>query len=481
MTVEIRAEDDHQVEGNEKVALILTNIDGAEPAFQRRAILTIRDNDYQDDSVLSNFNSLPPWITNGAVELGIVDLAADDEMALPDQTEVEAVLSLSVGQADQPASVDRIYASPQDWSLYDGIRFWMYGTGSGAEMTFEVYDNEGSNTGDAAPGSWELVWSDEFDGPAGTPPNPAVWKAELGDGTLNGNPGWGNNELEAYTDQPENASMDGKGNLVITARKTDPAASNQVCWYGPCEYTSARLITQDTVEFAYGRVEARLKLPKGQGIWPAFWMLGDDLGEVGWPQSGEIDIMENIGREPNIVHGTVHGPGYSGGNGIGGGYEFEGKLPSDEFHVYAVEWTPNKIRWMIDDQEFFSVTPDDLPEGAAWVYDHPFFLILNLAVGGNWPGNPDASTVFPQSLLVDYVRVYGTKSSAERYLATKTDDFVGWHLVELPFNEFTRSDTQPAGAPNDGLDLDAVSGYQMHFSPGAQREYYLEDYHLFQR
>ena len=151
----------------------------------------------------------------------------------------------------------------------------------------------------------------------------------------------------------------------------------------------------------------RIKIPYGQGIWPAFWMLGDDIDKAGWPKCGEIDIMENIGKEPAIVHGTIHGPGYNGSNGIGGPFELPaGQRFADEFHVFAVEWEPAAIRFYVDDHLYKTITPSDLPKGTKWVYKHPFFLLLNVAVGGGWPGNPDASTSFPQTMLVDYVRVY---------------------------------------------------------------------------
>src|SRR5262249_26979108 len=155
---------------------------------------------------------------------------------------------------------------------------------------------------------WSLMWSDEFDGEAGTLPDDHSWKYDLG-----GN-GWGNNELEFYTNLPENVSMDGNGCLAIVAREDH--SRGRACHYGTGRYTSGRILTAGKVEFTYGRVEARLKIPYGQGIWPAFWMLGSNIGEVGWPGSGEIDIMENIGKEPQTTHGTVHGPGYSGANGV---------------------------------------------------------------------------------------------------------------------------------------------------------------------
>jgi len=234
-----------------------------------------------------------------------------------------------------------------------------------------------------------LVWHDEFDLAAGTGPDPGKWTFDLG------KTGWGNNELENYTSSTQNAFHDGEGHLVIQA-VAQPGG----------QYTSARLKTQGIAAFTYGRIEARIKLPFGQGMWPAFWMLGIDIGTAGWPRCGEIDIMENIGKEPATVHGTIHGPGYSGANGIGAPYALaEGRF-ADDFHLFAVEWQPGSIAFSVDRTTYKRITPADLPQGAAWVYDHPFFLLLNLAVGGNWPGNPDPSTQFPQRMTVDYVRVY---------------------------------------------------------------------------
>ncbi|WP_030262278.1 glycoside hydrolase family 16 protein [Streptomyces sp. NRRL B-24484] len=240
------------------------------------------------------------------------------------------------------------------------------------------------------------TWSDEFDGPAGRGPDAGKWTLETGGG------GFGNHELEYYTNSTSNASLDGQGHLVITARKnTDPGLG---CWYGQCQYTSARLNTARTFTQAYGRFEARIKIPRGQGVWPAFWMLGNDLGSAGWPNSGEIDVMENIGREPNSVHGTVHGPGYSGAGGLGAAYSLPGgKAFADDFHVFSVDWSPNSIVWSVDGTPYETRTPADT-HGNKWVFDHPFFVILNLAVGGDWPGSPDGSTAFPQTMVVDYVR-----------------------------------------------------------------------------
>lgn len=242
---------------------------------------------------------------------------------------------------------------------------------------------------------WKLVWSDEFDGADGASPDSTKWVFDVGGG------GWGSKELESYTLRAVNAQQL-QGNLVIAALKEDYTGPDNVSR----PYTSARLKTLGKFSQAYGRFEARMQLPLGKGIWPAFWMLGDDIKSAGWPKAGEIDIMENIG-EAGVMYSTLHGPGYSGAKGISKKF----LLPADEavntgFHVYAVEWTADDIKFFFDDKLIVERTPKDLPEGTAWVYDHPFFLLLNVAVGGAWPGNPDETTVFPQKMLVDYVRVY---------------------------------------------------------------------------
>jgi beta-glucanase (GH16 family) len=242
------------------------------------------------------------------------------------------------------------------------------------------------------------VWRDEFDGPARATFDRAKWTADTGGG------GFGNQELEFYTTDTSNVALDGQGHLVITAR-AEPATTKDTCWYGRCLYTSARLKTEGLFAQAYGRFEARIRIPRGQGVWPAFWLLGADIGSVGWPACGEIDVMENIGREPRLIHGTMHGPGYSGGNGIGRPDSLPTGAFADDFHVFAVQWQPGDIRWFMDGNEYHHVTNNDLPAGTRWVFDHPFFVIVNFAVGGGWPGSPDASTTFPQTMVVDYVRV----------------------------------------------------------------------------
>jgi beta-glucanase (GH16 family) len=244
--------------------------------------------------------------------------------------------------------------------------------------------------------AWRLVWSDEFNGPDASRPDPAKWKFEVG-----GN-GWGNHELEYYTNRPENSFIR-DGNLVIQAAKENFTGPHHVTR----DYTSARITTQGLFEQAYGRFEARIKIPRGRGLWPAFWLLGNDIGTIGWPASGEIDIMENIGKEPSMVHGSLHGPGYSGDRDYTSEYKLPGGVHfADDFHVFAVEWEPKSVRFFVDQELYATFTPARLPAGMKWVFDHPFFIILNVAVGGDWPGPPDATTTFPQTMQVDYVRVY---------------------------------------------------------------------------
>ena len=251
---------------------------------------------------------------------------------------------------------------------------------------------DGGAIPDGSRPGWTLVWSDEFNAASGTGVDTTKWNL------VNKGDGFGNNELEFYTNRTENSYHDGSGFLVIKAIKES---------YMGREYTSARLESNGKFERRYGRFEARMQLPRGQGIWPAFWMLGNDIGTVSWPNCGEIDIMENIGREPSIVHGNLHGPGYSGGNPIGQSYTLpNGQKFADAFHVFAVEWEENVVRFYVDDLLYGTKTPADTPAGARWAYDHPFYLLLNVAVGGTWPGAPDSTTVFPQTLTVDYVRVY---------------------------------------------------------------------------
>jgi beta-glucanase (GH16 family) len=245
--------------------------------------------------------------------------------------------------------------------------------------------------------SWTLVWSDEFNGADGSAPDASRWAYDTG------GKGWGNNELECYTHRVQNAQIQG-GHLVITAQRENITCSDGVS----SKYTSARLKTQGLFSQAYGRFEARIKIPKGQGMWPALWMLGNNITTAGWPACGEIDIMENIGKEPGTVHGSLHGPSTTSPTSDATSTFAlpAGQNLADAFHLYAVEWEPGVVRFYVDTNLYATFTPSRWPAGGSWVFDHPFFLLLNVAVGGNWPGSPDSTTVFPQQMLVDYVRVY---------------------------------------------------------------------------
>jgi beta-glucanase (GH16 family) len=215
--------------------------------------------------------------------------------------------------------------------------------------------------------------------------------------------------LEAYTRRTNNARIE-HGCLVIEARREGYQVKNGV----RRDYTSARLKTQRKASWKFGRMEARIKIPRGQGMWPAFWTLGTNIDSVGWPACGEIDIMENIGRQPSTVHGTIHGPGFKTG-GVGKSYSLSnGKAFADDFHVFAIEWERERVRWLIDDHLYFTATPKNLPADGKWVFTEPQYILLNLAVGGNWPGAPNDTTVFPQQMLVDYVRVYAPANVMKR-------------------------------------------------------------------
>ncbi|MBF0409132.1 MAG: glycoside hydrolase family 16 protein [Candidatus Riflebacteria bacterium] len=238
--------------------------------------------------------------------------------------------------------------------------------------------------------SWTLVWEDEFNAPE---LDSSKWVCETG------GHGWGNNEKQFYTNRPENVRIE-NGSLIIEARKEE---------YNNSAYTSARLKTLGKKSFKYGRIEARIILPKGKGVWPAFWMLGDDIQKegVGWPNCGEIDIMEYLGHEPCRVYGTVHGPEYSGAKGISSQFNLASGEFCDGPHDFSIEWDENQIQWYVDGTHYKTVTKDMVP--GKWVFDHPHFILLNVAIGGNWPGEPDKTTVFPQKMQVEYVRVYQKK------------------------------------------------------------------------
>ncbi|MGW1466827.1 discoidin domain-containing protein [Streptomyces sp. NPDC002308] len=284
-------------------------------------------------------------------------------------------------------------ATPYGYSLWE---FQVYGTG-GDPIQAPPLPSDPANPP-------RLVWSDEFDGAAGGKPDSSKWRADPGNGP--------NNELEYYTDH-RNAALDGGGHLVMEARKETTAGSS--CPPDPlsgsttCQYTSARMNTGATFQFTYGRVEARIKVPKGNGLWPAFWMMGADfLTGRPWPYNGEVDIMEILGKDVKTAYSTVHAPAYNGGGGIGSPYTLPGNADfSDDYHTWAADWNSRGMTFSLDGRTVFTLDKDQVEQTRGpWIFDHPHYMILNLAVGGDWPGPTDAGTPFPSKMLVDYVRVY---------------------------------------------------------------------------
>ena len=250
------------------------------------------------------------------------------------------------------------------------------------------YGNEDYTTPKVYEG-WKLTWEDEFDG---AEINKDWWVHEIG----NGDSGWGNNELQFYTEAPENSRVE-NGNLVIEARNDS--------WNGH-KYTSARLVTKEKKSFGYSRIDIRAKLPFGQGIWPALWMLGDNIEQVGWPACGEIDIMEMIGNYPSTSHATVHfGTDFSSHKYSGKSYNISGEIFNDRFHVFSVVREVNQMWFYVDDILIFEFETNDT-EGMSYPFNQNYFLVLNVAIGGNWPGNPDETTQFSQLMIVDYIRVF---------------------------------------------------------------------------
>lgn len=251
---------------------------------------------------------------------------------------------------------------------------------------------------------WVQVWSDEFDGAAGAPVDATKWGYEISDGCQAGICGWGNEEKEWYTSAPENIALNGQGQLMIVARR-DPVGLT--CYYGPCRYTSAKITTRGKMFASPGRVEARIKLPTGQGLWPAFWMLGHNFPATSWPACGEIDIMENKGSQPTTTSSALHGPGYSGATPFAHANVLTGgSTVASDYHTYAVEWNASQVIFSVDGFGHYGVTSDAIARYGASVLDQPFYLILNLAVGGHFDGDPGSDAIFPATMLVDYVRVY---------------------------------------------------------------------------
>ena len=280
-----------------------------------------------------------------------------------------------------------------------------------------------SLSGQELPG-WDLVWSDEFTQADGSAPDSTKWGYDIGRGSN----GWGNAELQYYTSRTDNARIE-NNELVIEVRQENNYANSGA------NYTSARLLTQDKWDWTYGRFEARIKVPSGSGLWPACWMLGDNFDTVGWPHCGEIDIMEFVGRLPEEIFGTIHGPGYAGGDSFGNIYDF-GFDVADDYHVYAVEWEEGLIRWYVDGILYHTAEPADVAPNE-WVFDHGQFMLLNVAVGGNFGGPLNPRVTFPKQMLVDYVRVYaaeGEGGGEVNVLANsglETGNLSGW----TPFDE----------------------------------------------
>lgn len=244
----------------------------------------------------------------------------------------------------------------------------------------------------------KLLWSDEFSGASGKSPDASKWNF------ITGGQGFGNNELQCYTSAPGNASLNGSGDLVITAIKQP----GHICDDGSKnDFTSARLTTENKFDAKYGRLEIRAKVPTTSGTWPAFWALGSNQPQVGWPATGEIDVMEVIGKHPSVVFGTVHGPRADGTPMSVGRTVDTGHNLADAFHVFRVDWTPTKFTYALDGVTYATITKADVEKaGGKWVYSHRFYLLVNLAVGGNNPGNPTSDAPWPQSYTIDYVRVY---------------------------------------------------------------------------
>jgi len=247
------------------------------------------------------------------------------------------------------------------------------------------------------------VWADEFDGPADSRIDSTKWHYDLGDGCQSGNCGWGNQEKEWYTSASQNISLNGQGQLQIVAR---PAATGLTCYYGTCRYTSAKITTRGTLDVAPGRVEARIKLPAGQGLWPAFWLLGSNIGAMGWPQCGELDVMENHGSNMTSTSSAMHGPGYSGNTPFVHSYQLAAGSFAEDFHTFAVEWDSSRVVFSVDGKQHYVIQRNDVERRGNWVFGGPFFVILNLAVGGTFDGDPKSDAILPATMLVDYVRVY---------------------------------------------------------------------------
>ncbi len=433
-TISVTIKDDTKTEEEESFRIYLSNPlsngtpkEGLELGHRKALSVWIIDNETTSDTVVQDFEN------NEVIEdtnFVLTDISTSSPLVLPEQTDFETVLTILPNNDPQHFQDD--FLVRQNWQNAEAISFWYYGDRP-EDIVVSVSATDPEKTTSNEP--WKLIWQDEFDKAKGTALNSDYWTTELGDGA-----GWGNSERQLYTDDPETLFHDGEGNLVMRADKL-PEDTNLECYYGPCKYTSARITTEDKVEMHYGRIEGRMKLSSGQGFWPAFWLLGNNFKSVNWPYSGEIDIMENIGREPNKIHGTVHGPGYSGGKGPSStAFLPNGQAFADDFHTYAVEWEQDEIRWYLNGKKYHTLRPKNLPEDTRWVFEHPFFLTLNLAVGGSWPGYPDDSSIFPQDFIIDYVRVYELPQVRSSFPLSPTSSQApdsNWHKITIPLQHLS--------------------------------------------
>ncbi|MDQ6757333.1 MAG: family 16 glycosylhydrolase [Bacteroidota bacterium] len=321
--------------------------------------------------------------------------------AAKDYTAVSGTITIPANQSNAEITV-QIKADPTD-TRQDNLEFTVQlsnpknctmgvasakGTIITEDGTNFITDNTGFSTPLSYPG-YILIWNDEF---SGTALDANTWNYELG----NGSGGWGNHELEYYTNSTKNVFVC-NGNLIIEARKEAIGGFN---------YSSSRITTQNKKSFTYGRVDIRAKLPKGKGIWPALWMLGSNINTVGWPASGEIDIMELLGQEPSKMYSTLHYGASTATHGSKGNfYTLSGSSFYDQFHVFSMDWKQDQIKLYVDNNLFLTVNKTDVGS-SPYPFNAPFFFIFNVAVGGDWPGSPDATTTFPQRMIVDYVRVF---------------------------------------------------------------------------
>ena len=372
---------------------------GGEPAVQTKSLLSISDitlprNPFQ--TIDFQFTVTVENLSDKEIK---VDYATVNGTANSnDYTQKTGTLTIPANQRNATISIpvrgDSLREEDKTFfvQLSNPVNASLKGAGKGTgtilceDGTYLPVDNAGYSTASNLPGM-TLIWNEEFDGK--TLDN-ASWNYETGGG------GWGNNELEFYTNSPKNSFVTKGGYLVIEARKEVMGSNN---------YTSARLQTKGKKEFTYGRMDIRAKLPKGQGIWPAIWMLGSNISTTPWPASGEIDIMELLGHQPAKVYGTMHWGNVGGASThIGGDYTLNTGNFSDKFHVFTIIRDADKIEWYVDDIKFYTGNISEVTGNNP--FDKPFFFILNVAVGGNWPGNPDNNTVFPQRMIVDYIRVF---------------------------------------------------------------------------